>query len=313
MNKRKFINRNGKGQKLWIQAKKIIPGGNMFLSKKSESYLPNLWPAYYKFAKGCMVKDLDGNKYIDMTMGVGTNILGYANRKVNNAVINAIKKSTMATLNSEEEFLLAKKLLKIHPWAGGVKFARTGGEANALSLRIARAFCQKTKIAFCGYHGWHDWYLSANLNKKGNLDDHLLKDLSTSGVPKELKNTVFPFKYGNYKNFLQIIKKHKIGIVKMEVARNMLVNHKFLKFIRQVCTKNKIILIFDECTSGFRQNFGGMHKIIKIKPDIAVFGKSLGNGFAITAVIGRKKLWTLLEQVLSVVLFGVKELAMWLH
>ena len=89
MNKRKLINRNGKGQKLWIQAKKIIPGGNMFLSKKSESYLPNLWPAYYKFAKGCMVKDLDGNKYIDMTMGVGTNILGYSNRKVNNAVINA--------------------------------------------------------------------------------------------------------------------------------------------------------------------------------------------------------------------------------
>ena len=114
-----------------------------FYRKNQESYLPNLWPAYYKFAKGCMVKDLDGNKYIDMTMGVGTNILGYSNRKVNNAVINAIKKSTMATLNSEEEFLLAKKLLKIHPWAGGVKFARTGGEANALSLRIARAFCQK--------------------------------------------------------------------------------------------------------------------------------------------------------------------------
>ena len=287
--KKKTISKNGKGQKLWAKAKKIIPGGNMFLSKKSESYLPDVWPSYYKSAKGCTVEDLDGNKFIDMTMGVGTNILGYANNNVNNAVIKAIKNSTMTTLNSKEEFLLAKKLLDLHPWAGGAKFARTGGEANALSLRIARTYTKKTKIAFCGYHGWHDWYLSANLNKKGNLDNHLLKGLSTKGVPNELKNTVFPFEYGNYEQFSRIIKKQKIGIVKMEVARNILPDQKFLKFIRRECNKNKMILIFDECTSGFRQNFGGMHKIYKINPDLAVYGKSLGNGFAITAVLGKKK------------------------
>jgi glutamate-1-semialdehyde aminotransferase len=289
-NKYKNTIKIGAGQKLWKQASKIIPGGNMFLSKKSETYLPNLWPSYYKSAKGCIVKDLDGNKYFDMTMSVGTNILGYSNKFINNSVIKAIKKSTMTTFNSEEEVKLAKKLIKLHSWSGGVKFARTGGEANALSLRIARAYVKKTKIAFCGYHGWHDWYLSANLNKRGNLDQHLLKNLNTSGVPKELKNTVFPFEYGNYKQFNKILKNQKIGIVKMEVARNLKPDLKFLKFIRKQCNKKRIILIFDECTSGFRQNFGGMHKILKINPDIAVFGKSLGNGFAITAVLGRKKI-----------------------
>ena len=282
--------KNGTGQKLWREAKKIIPGGNMFLSKKAEGYLPNLWPSYYKSAKGCYVKDLDNNSFIDLTMSVGTNTLGYANKSVNNAVIKAINNSSMSTLNTKEEVLLAKKLIKIHPWAGGVKFARTGGEANALSLRIARSSVNKTNIAICGYHGWHDWYLSANLNKKNNLDKHLLTGLSTIGVPKELKNTVFPFEYGNYLSFKKIIKNKKIGIVKMEVSRSLKADLKFLRFIRKECIKNKIILIFDECTSGFRQNFGGLHKHYNIIPDIAVFGKSLGNGFAITAVIGKKKI-----------------------
>ena len=285
------INKNGSGQKLWKEAKKIIPGGNMFLSKKSEMYLPNLWPSYFKSAKGCYVKDLDNKSYADMTMGIGTNILGYSNSFVNKAVINAIKNSSMSTLNAEEEVMLAKKLLKIHKWAGGVKFARTGGEANALSLRIARSYNkQKTNIAFCGYHGWHDWYLSANLSKKNNLDKHLLKGLNPLGVPKELKNTVFPFEYGNYEQIINIIKKKKIGIIKMETSRSLHPDLRFLKFIRNICSKKKIILIFDECTSGFRQTYGGIHKLYNLKPDLAVFGKSLGNGFAITAVLGKKKI-----------------------
>ena len=281
---------SGSGQKLWQEAKKIIPGGNMFLSKKSETYLPNLWPSYFKSAKGCEVRDLDNKKYIDMTMGIGTNILGYANPSVNSSVINAVKLSNMSTFNPKEEVLLAKKLLKLHKWAGGVKFARTGGEANSLSLRIARSYVGKTKIAICGNHGWHDWYLSANLNNKNNLDKHLLKGLSTLGVPKELKNTVFPFEYGNFNQLLQIVKNNNIGIVKMEVSRSLQADINFLKKIRKLCNKKKIVLIFDECTSGFRQTFGGIHKLYKITPDLSVFGKSLGNGFAISAVIGKKSI-----------------------
>ena len=281
---------NNSGQTLYNDAKKIIPGGNMFLSKRPEMYLPDLWPAYFKESKGCKVKDLDGKSYYDMTMGVGTNILGYANNKVDEEVKKGINKGIMSTLNCPEEVYLAKKLIKIHEWAGGVKFARTGGEANALSIRIARSFTKKTKIAICGYHGWHDWYLSANLNKKDNLSTHLLSDLHANGVPKGLKNTVFPFRYKKFNELLKIVKKNDIGVIVMEFSRSLDPDINFIKKIRNLATKKNIVLIFDECTSGFRQNFGGLHKLYKINPDMAIFGKCLGNGYAISAIIGKKKI-----------------------
>ena len=281
---------NNPGQVLWNQAKVVIPGGNMFLSKKPEMFLPHIWPTYFKKSKGCRVQDLKGKYYYDMTMGVGTNVLGYANQEVDNAVRRAIKNGTMSSLNCPEEVYLAKKLIASHKWSGGVKFARTGGEANALALRIARCFVKKTKIAFCGYHGWHDWYLSANLNKKNNLESHLLADLSTVGVPKNLRNTVFPFKYKKFEELKKIVNKHDIGIIVMEFSRNIKPDINFLKRIRKLATKKNIILIFDECTSGFRQCMGGLHNLYKVYPDIATFGKCLGNGYAITAVIGKKNI-----------------------
>ena len=192
-----------KTQLLWKKAKKVIPGGNMLLSKRPEIFLPNKWPAYFKEAKGCYVTDLDGKKYLDMSlMGVGTCVLGYSNDDVDKAVIKNIKKGNMSTLNCEEEYLLAQKILKLNKWADMIKFARTGGEANAIAVRIARAACSKNKqnIAICGYHGWHDWYLSANIKNKKNLDQHLLSGLSTKGVPKNLRGTVYPFNFNNISN-----------------------------------------------------------------------------------------------------------------
>ena len=278
------------GQSLWKKAQSFIPGGNSFLSKRPDMYLPNSWPVYFDKSKGCKVKDLDGKIYYDMTMSVGTNVLGYANHKVDKAVHDAIKKGIMSTLNCPEEVFLANKLINIHKWSGGVKFARTGGEANALSLRIARSYTKKSKIAICGYHGWHDWYLSANLNKKDNLASHLLSDLGTDGVPKELKNTVFPFRYQKFNELLKIVNNQNIGIIMMEFSRNIDPDIRFIKKIRHLCNKKNIVLIFDECTSGFRQSFGGLHKFYKISPDMAIFGKCLGNGYAISAVVGKKKI-----------------------
>ncbi len=287
MYKRKI--KKNKNQKLWNNAKKIIPGGNMFLSKKPEMFLPGKWPVYYSKAKGCEIWDISGKKYIDMAlMGVGTNILGYSNAEVNRCVIKAVNKSNVSSLNCYEEVLLSKKLIKLHPWAHMVKLARTGGEANSIAIRIARAASNKDKIAFCGYHGWHDWYLSANIDNKKNLDNQLLSGLNTKGVPKALKKTSFPFEYNNFKKLETIVKKHSIGVIKMEVSRNVRPENNFLKKVRKLATKNRIILIFDECTSGFRENFGGLHKIYKVEPDIAIFGKALGNGHPITAVIGKK-------------------------
>ena len=281
---------NNPGQVLWQKAKNIIPGGNMFLSKRPEMYLPHIWPVYFKKAKGCIVEDLEGKKYYDMTMGVGTNILGYSNKEVDLAVTKAIRQGNMSTLNCPEEVALAEKLIDMHKWAGGAKFARTGAEANAIALRIARCHNNKSKIAFCGYHGWQDWYLSANLNKKDNLSDHLLSNLSTTGVPKNLRNTVFPFRYKKFNELSAILQKHDIGTIVMEFSRNLKPNLTFIKKIRKIATKKNIVLIFDECTSGFRQSKGGIHNLYGINPDIATFGKCLGNGYAITAIIGKKKI-----------------------
>ena len=278
-----------KGQKLWKRALDIIPDGNMLLSKRPDFFLPKLWPVYFTKAKGMNIWDLEKKKYYDLSiMGVGTNILGYANNEVNSKVKLALKNSNMSTLNCPEEVQLAEVLIEMHPWFDMVKFAKTGGEANAMAIRIARAKTGRDKIAVCGYHGWHDWYLSANINDKKNLDTHLIKGLSTKGIPKNLKNTVFPFEYNNFKQLLGICKNHKIGAIKMEVFRNIPPKKNFLIKIRKLADANNIVLIFDECTSGFRETFGGLHKKYKILPDMCILGKALGNGYPITAVLGKK-------------------------
>jgi glutamate-1-semialdehyde 2,1-aminomutase len=289
MNK-KIINTK-KAQTFYKEAKTLIPGGTMLFSKKPELHLPNLWPNYFSKVKDCYIWDISGNKYVDMMFYVGTNILGYSNKKIDNEVIKSIKKGNLSTLNNSEEIILAKKLIKLHPWANMVRFARTGGEANAISIRIARSTSKKQNIAVCGYHGWHDWYLAANLNNKDNLNQHLVKGINTKGIHKNLKNTVFTFEYGKFDQLLSLVKKKNIGIIKMELSRTTYPNIEFLKKIRKLCNSQNIILIYDECTSGFRETYGGLHLNYGkyLHPDIAMFGKALGNGFAINAILGKRK------------------------
>jgi glutamate-1-semialdehyde 2,1-aminomutase len=276
------------GPSLYKYAKKIIPGGTTLFSKRSELHLPDKWPAYYTKAKETNLWDLKGNKYQDMFCAVGTSILGYSNKKVNKSVTEKIHKGNMTTLNCPEEVYLSKEIINHHPWASMVKFTRGGGEANALAIRIARVSSKKKNVAFCGYHGWHDWYLSANINSKKNLDQHLMSGLNFDGIPDNLKNTSFPFPYNDFEYLLKLINKKKIGIIKMEVMRNIKPHNNFLQKIRNICNKKKIILIFDECTSGYRENMGGVHLKFKVSPDMAIFGKALGSGYAINAIIGKK-------------------------
>jgi glutamate-1-semialdehyde 2,1-aminomutase len=280
----------GTGQKLWKRAKQVIPGGNMLLSKRAEMFLPDQWPAYFSKAKGCMVWDLDGNEFIDMCiMGIGTNTLGYGHPEVDASVMQTLSTGNMSTLNCPEEVYLAEKLIEMHPWADMARFARSGGEANAVAIRIARAASGKDKVAICGYHGWHDWYLSANLGDNKSLDGHLLPGLEPKGVPRNLKDTVFPFNYNNFSELEDLVNTHDIGVIKMEVVRNLEPEDNFLQKVRQLASERNIVLIFDECTSGFRETFGGLHKKYGVEPDIAMFGKALGNGYGITATIGRRE------------------------
>lgn len=279
------------GQKLWKRAKAVIPGGNMLLSKRAEMFLPEQWPAYFSKAKGCHVWDLDGKRYTDMSiMGIGTNILGYGHPEVDAAVQQTVAAGNMSTFNCPEEVYLAEKLVELHPWADMVRLARSGGEANAIAIRIARAASGRDKVAVCGYHGWHDWYLSANLGDDENLAGHLLPGLDPKGVPQNLRGTVFPFNYNNYAELENLVTTHDIGVIKMEVVRNKGPEDNFLHRVRKLATDRGIVLIFDECTSGFRQTYGGLHKMYGVEPDMAMFGKALGNGYAITATIGRREI-----------------------
>ena len=292
----KSIRRNkgaemGTGQKLWKRAKKIIPGGNMLLSKRAEMFLPEQWPAYFSKAKGCKVWDLDGNEYTDMSiMGIGTNILGYGHPEVDEAVRKVVEQGNMSTFNCPEEVYLAERLVELHPWADMVRFARSGGEANAIAIRIARAASGKVKVAVCGYHGWHDWYLAANLGDETSLDGHLLPGLEPRGVPRNLKDTTLVFSYNDFESLQKLVQSHDIGVIKMEVSRSVEPEEGFLESVRQLATEKNIVLIFDECTSGFRETFGGLHKKYGVEPDMAMFGKALGNGYAITAVIGMREI-----------------------
>lgn len=281
----------GKGQELYKKAKQLIPGGTMLLSKRPEMFLPDQWPSYFDKAKGCQVWDLDGTQYTDMSiMGIGTNTLGYGHPKVDEAVLKTVQKGNMSTFNCPEEVALAEKLVELHPWGDMVRFARSGGEANAIAIRIARAASGKDKVAICGYHGWHDWYLSTNLADDEGLDGHLLPGLNPIGVPRNLKGSTIPFSYNNLEELQEIINNNPdLGVVKMEVTRNVGPSEGYLEGVRELCTKHGIVLIFDECTSGFRETYGGIHKKYGVEPDMCMFGKALGNGYAVTAVVGKKE------------------------
>lgn len=282
----------GKGQDLYVEAKKIIPGGTQLLSKRPEQFLPDQWPAYYSKAKGCEVWDLDGKKYIDMSfMGIGACTLGYADDDVNEAVIDTIKKGNMCTLNAPQEVELAHLLLELHPWANMVRYARGGGDAMMIAVRIARAATKKDIILFSGYHGWQDWYLSANLADDNALDGQLLPGLSPTGVARGLKGTAYPFFYNNTKEFLALIEKYEGNIagVVMEAVRNLDPEDGFFETIERETKRLGIPLISDEVSSGFRLNTGGAHLVVGLHPDMAVFAKGMSNGFAMGAVIGKKE------------------------
>jgi len=275
---------------LWKKAKEIIPGGNGLLSKRPERFLPNGWPTYFKKAKGVYIWDLNNRKFIDMTsMGIGTSVLGYNNPYINKFVKNKIDQGINTTLNCYEEYELAKELLKIDRFADQVKFARGGGEAMSLAIRIARAKTRKNKIIFCGYHGWHDWYLSANLQNIKNLNNHLLKNLRPIGVPKNFKNSAIPMEFNNTEMLEKVSNLKNVSAIVVEPCRMEKLKKEFVIKLNSICKKKKILLIVDEITSGWRDRKGGIYKDIGLKPNLVIYGKALGNGFAISAVVGERK------------------------
>lgn len=280
----------GTGQRLYAKARTRIPGGTQLLSKRPEMFLPEHWPSYYSRVRGVEVWDLDNVRYVDMSYnGIGACVLGAGDPDVDAAVKSAIDAGTLSTLNCPEEVELAELLCEIHPWADMARFTRTGGESMAVAVRIARAHTGRDVIAFCGYHGWHDWYLSANLAEDDALDGHLLPGLSPRGVPRGLAGTALPFHYNRIEELEAIVSSHgrELAAVVMEPLRNVEPESGFLEKVRDIASSAGAVLVFDEITSGLRLNSGGAHLLYGVTPDVAVFAKSIGNGYPMAAVIGR--------------------------
>ena len=283
--------RSSKTLALYNHAKERIPGGTQLLSKRPEMFLPDQWPGYYSRAKGCHVWDLDGRRWVDMTAsGIGACLLGFADDDVNAAVSAAVANGNMCTLNPPQEVELADLLCEIHGWADMVRYARTGGEAMAVAVRLARASTGRDKIAFCGYHGWSDWYLSANLAEDDALDGHLLPGLEPAGVPRSLRGTALPFRHGHIEELEALVSEHGgdlAGIV-MEPLRSNLPADNFLERVREIASRCGAVLVFDEISSGWRHHFGGVHLKLGVEPDLAAFAKATSNGYPMAVVIGRR-------------------------
>jgi glutamate-1-semialdehyde 2,1-aminomutase len=283
--------RDGAGQRLYRYARSRIPGGTQLMSKKPELFLPEEWPAYFSRAKGAEVWDLDGRKYTDMAYtAIGAAVLGVADDEVDAAVTAVIRDGAVSTLMCPEEVQLADLLCELHPWADMVRYARGGGEAMAIAVRIARARTLRDVVAFCGYHGWQDWYVAANLSDSGALDDHLLllPGLSPAGVPRGLAGTALPFRYNRLDELEAIVHQHgdSLAAIVMEPVRGQDPAPGFLEGVRALADRCGAVLVFDEVTSGFRVNTGGIHLTLGTTPDIAVFAKALGNGYPIAAIVG---------------------------
>lgn len=275
----------------YAHARTRIPGGVQLLSKRPENFAPGQWPAYFSRAQGCECWDLDGNKYVDMSLnGIGACLLGFAHPEVTEAVTRRIASGSMCTLNPPEEVDLADRLCTLHPWAAQARFARTGGEACAVAVRIARATTGRDLIAICGYHGWQDWYLAANLGESDALKGHLLPGLSPDGVPVGLRGSTIAFMANDFSALEALFDEYgdRLAAVVMEPCRYHDPAPGFLEAVRAGCTKTGALLVFDEITIGWRLCVGGAHLKLGVAPDLSVFAKALGNGHPISAVLGTK-------------------------
>ena len=236
------------------------------------------------------VWDVDGNEYIDWASGIGAIILGYADPVVDDAVCKQIRTGTVYSINHELEIELAEELVNLIPCAEMVRYAKGGGEACAMAVRIARGVTGRDKILFCGYHGWHDWYLAANLSADANLNAHLFPGIEPIGVPRSLAGTAIGFPYGDVNALGALLDAHrgKVAAVMLEPLRSEMPPAGYLEGVIKVAHQHDAIVIFDEVSTGFRPAAGGVQQLLGVTPDMAVFAKSISNGYPMGAVVGKR-------------------------
>jgi glutamate-1-semialdehyde 2,1-aminomutase len=276
---------------MYERAAALIPGATQLISRRPSRVAYGVSPVYAVRARGARFWDLDGFEYIDWISGIGAILLGYADPVVDEAVCRQISLGTVYSVNHELEVELAEVLCEAIPCAEMVRYAKCGGEACAMAVRIARGATGRDKVLFCGYHGWHDWYLAANLAEEAALNAHLFPGIEPIGVPRALAGTALPFPYGDLAALSELLDRHRgeVAAVIMEPLRSEIPPDGYLSGVRDLARDYGAIFILDEVSSGLRFSTGGAQQYLGVTPDMAVFAKSLSNGYPMAAVVGKRE------------------------
>ncbi|MEW6752169.1 MAG: aminotransferase class III-fold pyridoxal phosphate-dependent enzyme [Candidatus Latescibacterota bacterium] len=279
-----------RSMEVYERARRLIPGVTQLISRRPTRAAFGVSPVYAARARGCRVWDIDGNEYVDWMSGVGPIILGYADPVVDQAVREQIEQGTLFSIVQENAVRLAEELVRLIPSAEMVRYAKGGGEACAVAVRIARGVTGRDRVLLCGYHGWHDWYLAANLGAE-RLDEHLFNGIEPTGVPRALEGTAIPFRYGDLEMLEGLLRQHRgeVACIIMEPMRSKLPPQGYLQGVRELATRHEVILVFDEVSSGFRVALGGAQEFLGVTPDMSVFAKAISNGYPMAAVVGRRE------------------------
>ena len=243
---------------------------------------------FFEKAKGAKVFDIDGNDYIDYLLSLLPIILGYSDKSVDAFVKEQMKKGVIFSMPHPIEVELAEKIKELIPYAEYVRFGKNGSDALSAAVRLARAYTKRDLILVSGYHGWHDWYIGATSR---NI-----------GVPQSVQNLTISFPFNDLNKLESLLKKYsnKVAGIVLEPDGLLSPEKDYLKQVRKLCNKNGIILIFDEIVCGFRTNIGGASAEYKVMPDLGCFGKAMANGYPISAVVGKKKIMSLMEKSICI-------------
>lgn len=275
---------------LYQRAVQRIPGGTQLISRRPQRVAYGVSPIYAERASGARFWDVDGREYIDWMSAIGSILLGYADPVVDEAVHQQISRGAIFSVNHELEVELADELCRSMPCAEMVRYAKCGGEACAIAVRIARGATGRDKVLFCGYHGWHDWYVAANLAEEANLDAHLFPGIEPIGVPRALAGTALPFAYGDPAALGNLLDEHRgtVAAVIMEPIRSEMPPAGYLATVAGLAHEHGAVFILDEVSAGLRFGTGGAQQYLGVTPDMAVFAKSLSNGYPMAAVVGKR-------------------------
>ena len=288
-----------RSMQLYQRAVELIPGATQLISRRPTRFAYGVSPVYAQRAQGARFWDVDGHEYIDWVSGIGSIILGYADPVVDQAVQQQLSQGVVYSINHELELELAEYLVQQIPCAEMVRYAKGGGEACAIAIRIARGSTGRDKVLFCGYHGWHDWYLAANLSDDASLDSHLFPGIEPTGVPQALQGTALPFPYGDLPALQELLQQHRgeVAAIIMEPLRSEEPPAGYLQGVRELATEHQVVFIFDEVSTGFRPSAGGVQPVLGVEPDMAVFAKSISNGYPMGAVVGKRSVMEAASQM----------------